>query len=640
MIGRSIALLLNAALTMSLPSDDYNACYSAQKITDFKRSLHSTVRCVANPSKNGTTCETEAPPQCGEKALAEVLKLVNVDPNDRPKAYSRCQIETLRASTRFVSRRIEERLNGERRQLESRKAMDAIESCGRPAADETGPAFSFGGQCANLPASNSANLTLERIVNCVRPALEHIVASLIGMASIPPNVVVVVTDDQHPAAGDLAMKNLARIAERGVRFANAFATNPLCDPSRASLLTGNNPAKHGVLANTVLDKSGKIRHADHSPTIGSWFRDAGYQTGMIGKYAARYSATPSFVPAAAWDEWRVFTKASPNFFDYELNENGKIVHYGNSDQDYSTDVIAKHSRNFINKNADRPFLLYFAPFAPHSPSQPAPRHAGAFSGMKAWRPPSWGEKDLSKKPGWLRFFAKKLHKLPDHDGKVQDQLESLLTVDEVIAAMVSQLDTLGILDNTILVVTADHGLVWGEHRWVGKEVPYEESIRIPLSINYPVTIIGGQIRNEIVANIDVAPTLAALSGIQLGDDLDGRTLTDLIDDIAPALSKEEQIEWRSELVIRNNMKRLTVPRWSLLRTDRWKFVSYGYYKELYDLETDPYELDNKATNPDYAERKRSMAGRLKQLVAEQDGLDTIKKRRLRRRPRPRRIGDT
>jgi len=515
-----------------------------------------------------------------------------------------CQIAAYRASLAFLNRRIIERRLGKRRQRRSGDSIRLADRCTLFIADtESGPRPHFGGRCAALATPPGGLLFGSRVSRCLRPALEGIVSSLLELPPVAPNVILVVTDDQR-ADSAREMPNVMSLARQGVSFANAFTTTPICAPARASLLTGLQAPAHGVTHNASYAAAGA--NAFEESTLATWFQAAGYRTAHFGKHLNGYGTRSPAIPPG-WDDWRVFVRETQNFFDYLLNDNGVVRAYGNAPEDYSTDVIATFAQDFVEENAGVPFFLMLTPYAPHGPSTPAPRHAGRLASMPPWRPASWGE-DVADKPPWLRFLALNNSALTANDPQVQMQRETLLAVDEAVADLSEQLDSLGLTDNTIFVFTSDHGLHWGEHRWIAKQTPYEESIRIPLVIRYPLRIDADDVRPQLALNIDVAPTLADLAGVEPTHQMHGRTLADAL---APAP------DWRTDVLLQHFPEGLAVPPWDMLRDQRYKYVQYpGGFTELYDLAEDPSELTNVAARPENADLVATLATRLNERLLE------------------------
>ena len=394
-----------------------------------------------------------------------------------------------------------------------------------------------------------------------------------------PNFVVIVTDDQRwdtlesmPAVRRLLMTG-------GVTFQNAFATTPSCCPSRVSLLTGQYSHRSGVLDGSADNAPGGAPAFDDDRSLATWLDHAGYRTGLVGKYLNDYAELPVGYVPPGWDEWFAIAQAHPQvrYYDYELNENGKIVGYGNGPSDYSTSVLRSKALRFIE--GEGPFFLYFAPIAPHLPSTPAPDDLGAPVG--SWDPPpSFGEKDLSDKP---------VRRLDAYDPatalSTRDQmLRSLLDVDRAIEQIHDALSSAGRLDETYFLFTSDNGFLWGEHRLSGKTWPYEESIRVPLVIrppgNNPTRIV-----RRTALNIDISPTIADLAGVEATPSPDGISLVPLLGDA--------EVPTRDRFIVEFLGFAPSVPPYVALRTGRYLYVEYrNGERELYDLIADPFQMRN------------------------------------------------
>jgi N-acetylglucosamine-6-sulfatase len=410
-----------------------------------------------------------------------------------------------------------------------------------------------------------------------------------GSAHAAPNIVLVLTDDQRwDTLG--AMPTVEReLVRRGVTFANAFAVDPLCCPSRASILTGNYPHTTGVWSNGGRRGGWQAFRNEERSTLAVWLQRAGYTTAFLGKYVNSYAST---VVPQGWNRWFAFVPSNvPNFVDYELNVDGTIV--PSQPGEYSTDVLAAEAVRFIETTPE-PFFLLLAPYAPHGPATPAPRHADAFSDVPPWRPPSHAEADVSDKPAYIRARP-----LPDpavqagRDAFRIDQLRSLLAVDDAVANVLGALARGGRLANTVIAYTSDNGHAWGEHRHFAKQAPHEESIRVPLVVRYDALGTGPRTRTEIAANVDLAPTFAELAGAA-APPTEGRSLVPLLGGARAG--------WRNALLLehlRGSPSR-GVPTYCALRRPTAVYVQYGTgEEELYDLTQDPYQLENRARRPEF-----------------------------------------
>jgi arylsulfatase A-like enzyme len=456
-----------------------------------------------------------------------------------------------------------------------------------------------------------------------------------------PNIVVINTDDLD-ARSVACMPNVqSLLAKQGVTFANSFVTTPLCCPSRASLLRGQYAHSHGVLSNAG-DNGGFptfYRLGDEDSTVATWLQDAGYRTALLGKYLNRYPrrAEETHVPPG-WDEWSAFVSSNQDeggsfYTGYSLNEEGTIVPYGQQPSDYSTDVLSAKATDFIDRTAAAgdPFFLYIAPYAPHGPSTPPSRYTGAFPDAHAPRVPSFEEADVSDKPVWVQALpvlnADQIALIDDH---YQRRLRSLLAVDEMVASLVDTLGADGVLDNTYIVFTSDNGYHLGEHRIpLGKQSPYDESIRVPLIVRGP-GVAAGAVVDSIALNVDLASTFAELASASPADFVDGRSLVPLLDGDPPA-------EWRHGFLVEHydrtrpdqwgapgtvpeeaaqddqeapeleegdaitDVAPIDSPPYLALRTEQYLYVEYANgERELYDMQTDPYQLQNLAATADPA----------------------------------------
>jgi N-acetylglucosamine-6-sulfatase len=425
---------------------------------------------------------------------------------------------------------------------------------------------------------------------------------------LPPNIVFIVTDDMR--ADQLwAMPVVnAEIVGRGVTFDNAFVPNPWCCPSRASILTGTYSHTNRVYRNAP--PYGGYASFNPTSTLATWLQNAGYRTGLVGKYLNGYKTG---VPVG-WNSWQAFSGDEQNeggaYYDYDFVQNGVLGHYGNDPEDYSTDVLAAKAEQFVQTTpSSQPLFLYFTPFAPHGAQIPADRHATAFPTLKFTRPPSFNEADVSDKPAYIRSKPPLTStQIKAADTGRRKMLRTLLAVDEAIGRVLTALEETGRLGTTMILFASDNGLLRGEHRWTKKMVPYEEAIRIPLAIRYdPLTLLP-RTDHHLVLNVDWAPTVTALSGIA-APGADGVSMV-------PLLAGITNPTWRIEFPI-EHMKGGAgdpVPSYCAVRTRTQKYVAYNTKEEeLYDLVNDPYETQNLAKNSQYANLKATLRARAQAL---------------------------
>jgi len=396
------------------------------------------------------------------------------------------------------------------------------------------------------------------------------------------------------------------IGGQGVTFTNYFTPTPLCCPSRASTLRGQYAHNTQVLANSPGFR-GFYKQGLEAETLAVWLNRAGYNTSLVGKYLNGYPipAGRAYIPPG-WTDWHsfIFKDNSEGFYtNYILNDNGNIKEYGDAPEDYSTDVFKNIGFNFINEShrQGRPFFLYWSLYAPHGPSDPAPRHADLFEGLTFPQKPSFNEPDLSDKPSTTYAAANTGDEFDvyDADFLFRKHVQAMQAVDEMIPELIDLLQQNGQLDNTYIIFTSDNGLHMGEHGLpAGKGFPYEEDIHVPFMIRGPGITPGTQI-SQFAANIDLAPTLADLAHARAADFIDGRSLVPLLHP-----KPDQKISWRNSLLIEqgypNNPEAALI--FNGIRTDTFVYIEYeNGEREYYDLIADPYQLENLASKLD-AER--------------------------------------
>ncbi len=425
-----------------------------------------------------------------------------------------------------------------------------------------------------------------------------------------PNLILLLTDDLDALLGTTdSMPNLrALVQARGVTFENYFTTISLCCPSRATYLRGQYVHNHQVYSNAAPD--GGLEKfqvtGDERSTLAVWLRDAGYYTALLGKYLNGYPGdNPAYIPPG-WTEWYSPSTEGAGYqgFNYTMNENGQQVEYGGAPGDYMTDVLTRKAVGTVQRAAQSgaPFFLYIAPFVPHAPATPAPRHAALFPDAQAPRGPAFNEADVSDKPRPLRSLPLLTPRQIDEiDELYRQRLRSMQAVDDMIAALVTALRQTDELDNTYLVFTSDNGYHMGQHRLrPTKYLAYEEDIHLPLMVAGPGVPPGGT-RAHLVGTTDIAPTFAELAGVQPPAFVDGRSFASLLTANPPALET-----WRRAFLVEQYPLTSSLPIggvapadpgddlvtfYTAIRTSRFKYVEYQNGDiELYDLQTDPHEL--------------------------------------------------
>jgi len=423
-------------------------------------------------------------------------------------------------------------------------------------------------------------------------------------AAPPPNIVLILSDDQRWDTLWAMPQVEARLAAHGITFSNAFVTNSLCCPSRTTILTGKYSHSTGVYTNAAPDGG---FHAFHDrSTIATWLQAGGYQTALVGKYLNEYGwdAHHGYVPDG-WDRWVALAEENSQYYNYDLTIDGRIRSYGHDPDDYATDVLAGYATSFI-RNTKGPLFLYFAPPGPHDPADPAPRDEHAFPDLQPWRPPNFNEADVKDKSLWVRSRSPVR---ADPDGYVarfrQDQYRSLLAVDRAVGQILDALQDTGRLSNTFIVFMSDNGYMWGEHRLIGKQVSYEESIRVPMVIRFDPLTEEARTDDHLVLNMDLAPTFAELAGVK-SPGVEGRSLSPLL--------RAPGSPWRTDFLIEHERGIQDIPSYCAVRTVDEKYVLYSTgEQELYDLSTDPFELQNVAADPAMQDRVSALRKRVDQL---------------------------
>ncbi|WP_406692067.1 sulfatase [Saccharopolyspora sp. ID03-671] len=421
----------------------------------------------------------------------------------------------------------------------------------------------------------------------------------------PPNIVFVLVDDMDQGLLRF-MPQVQRMQREGVTFSNFTVTDSLCCPSRASLLAGKYPHNTGVFTNDPPDGGFKVFHQrDERDTIGTQLQQAGYRTGFMGKYLNGYQPGEElggerpFVPPG-WNEWAVAGNGYPEY-DYKLNVNGHVEPHGHRPGDYLTDVLAERGNDFIRTNAaqGRPFFLEVAPFAPHGPSTPAPRHADAFPGLTAPRVPSFDEADRTDKPEWLRRLPPlPANKIAAADVKFRKRAQSLQAVDEMLAGFQRTLHDTGQEQRTHVIFTSDNGFHLGEHALAeGKQTAFDHDVRVPLVATGPGVPAGREVADS-VQNIDFRPTFAEIAGAPPRPGVDGASFAGLLRG-GPGTGRDvalvEHHEPRASREDPDHQEKPdgVPPTYNAIRDPGGTYVEYlGGEREYYDDRADPYQLNN------------------------------------------------
>jgi N-acetylglucosamine-6-sulfatase len=491
-----------------------------------------------------------------------------------------------------------------------------------------------------------------------------------------PNILVVMTDDM--ATSDLElMPNVQRLlVQKGTTFADAIDSFPLCCPARATFITGQYAHNHGVAGNFY--PFGWYGMEGRENTLPSWLQDAGYRTGLVGKWLNGYGAVNAHgeIPAG-FDIWRGLLDVSAyDYYNFVMNVDGELKTWGDADfarklvkfanievipnpgglagvlaklvqlfgpppyhywgtehpGDYTIDVTGKITNDLVaqERHSREPFFIWWAPAAPHredvattlmgrpgpDPRPPA-RYAKQSAQYELPRPPSFNEADISDKRTNMLETAKPLteSQIKQLELDYQGRAGSLLAVDDWVGRMVDTLRHTGQLGNTLIMFVSDNGWLQGEHRITGdKFLPYEESLRVPLVLRGP-GIPARRVIHGQVSDIDFAPTLLDAAKAEAGRTVDGVSLLRSVHNPKRLPNRVLEIEALARLFEGN----IPINAWDRpykgVRTNRHTYVVWTETgeEELYDRSQDPYELENVADDPAYAEIKARLAAKLEQL---------------------------
>jgi N-acetylglucosamine-6-sulfatase len=398
-----------------------------------------------------------------------------------------------------------------------------------------------------------------------------------------PNFVVVMTDDLDERSMDQLGGIKALMGSNGVTFENSFVTYALCCPSRASFFRGQYPHNHGITSDDATLGAPRFRQLGRDQsTIATWLKSAGYRTKYLGKYLNGYSG--SYVPPG-WDEWSAFVNCACDNVVYEGGRNVQLA--GNS-----TDAFADKTSDFIRRSSANPdpFFVMVGTRAPHRPPEVADRHLGSFSSAQLPKPPNFDEADVSDKPAWVRSYPRLTQARIDAEQSLYRQrLRSMLPVEDLLRQVITTLEQTGELNNTYIIFTSDNGFHQGQHRLVAgdKKTPYEEDIGVPLMVRGP-GVPAGAVRQQLVINNDLAPTIAELAGASTPAFVDGSSF-------APLLGSSPPSSWRTAFLEEGwRPQSPPVPTNKGVRTQQHMYVEYDTgERELYDLSTDPYQLQSK-----------------------------------------------
>ena len=429
----------------------------------------------------------------------------------------------------------------------------------------------------------------------------------------PRNVVLILSDDHRfdfmsfvPGAPPfLRTPNLDRMAKKGAYVRNALVTTALCSPSRASILTGLYAHRHGVVDNTSPIPAGTVFFPER-------LQRAGYRTAYVGKW---HMGEDNDAPRKGFDRWVSF-RGQGVYQDPELNIDGVRRQIAG----YTTDVLTDQAIDWLKQQntakPSQPFFLTLAHKAVHAEFVPASRHKGKYAAEPIPHPETMADTpaNYEMKPRWVKEQRNSWHGVDfmyhgamEFDAFYRAYCETLLALDESVGRVLDYLETSGLSGSTLVIYMSDNGFLLGEHGLIDKRNAYEESIRIPMIVQAPGYVPAGSVVNQLVRNIDIAPSVLELAGVRSEGSVDGRSVLAALRGDPVSFSGEMVYEYYWEYAFPHT------PTTLALRDDRFKFIYYpGVWdlQELYDLQSDPKERRNLIAAPEHKARVESMRGRI------------------------------
>lgn len=485
-------------------------------------------------------------------------------------------------------------------------------------------------------------------LSCTENKTDSLVLNKIPNAPKTRNVVFIISDDHRydfmgfmGAVPFLETPNMDRLAKEGAHLKNAFVTTSLSSPSRASILTGMYSHSHTVVDNTAPVPEGLT-------FFPQYLQKAGYQTAFMGKW---HMGNDSSDPRPGFDHWESF-RGQGLYYNPTLNINGREMAY--SDSTYITDLLTEHAVQWIRgRDKKRPFFLYLSHKAVHDNFSPAKRHAGCYANKPIPIPPSfntphYGIKNLPSKdkngvpasqrdyygedrfPDWVKAQRESWHGVDysyhgrPWESNVTRYCETLRSLDESIGSVLECLKEEGLDESTLVIYMGDNGFAWGEHGLIDKRQFYEESVRVPMLARCPELIKAGTIVENMVQNIDIAPTILEMAGLEKPEQMHGSSYINLLKGI-------KESKWRDKIFYEYYWEYdfPQTPTVHGVRTDRYKLMRYhGIWdtNEFYDLQNDPHEMHNLIDDPAHQEKIKELTAEIYNWLESTNGMNIPLKR--------------
>jgi len=476
----------------------------------------------------------------------------------------------------------------------------------------------------------------------------------------PRNVIFILSDDhKYDFMGFtgklpwLETPSMDRLAREGAYFPNAFVATSLCSPSRASILTGQYSHTHKVVDNSAPAPKEMI-------CFPRYLQSRGYQTAFLGKW---HMGSATDEPRPGFDHWESF-KGQGVYYNPTLNING--VHKTYKDSTYITDLLTEHAIKWLRgRDVQKPFFMYLSHKAIHGPYLPPKRHFGKYDDVRLTLPPSfytsaqpvkgkshpYGYEDYlgpdkdqieapangqdyygeGRVPDWQKMQRESWHGVDymyhaqhvNFETLVKRNCELILSLDESIGRILEYLDSEGLGESTVVIYMGDNGHLFGEHGLIDKRHFYEESVKVPFLIRCPEMIEEGQIIESMIQNIDVAPTILELAGIEKPEQMQGMSIVPLV--------TGEDVEWRDKIFYEYYWENAypQTPTMHGVRTNRYKYIRYhGIWdtNEFYDLEEDPYEMNNLIASPEHQSLIKELCDEIYDWLENTDGMQIPLKR--------------